>query len=70
MATDGVDLAAVREEFTYLPSRPMELKCANITTFSDSLYEGTEVRGINLFNSDVTLRPGRTVLEILDNNSE
>lgn len=69
-ATDGLDLAALQEQLTFMPSRPNELMCVNVTAFSDTIYEGTEARAIFLLNDDVTLEPESTILEILDHNSK
>lgn len=68
-ATDGLDLAALHEQLTFLPSRPDELQCVDVTAFNDTIYESTEARAIFLRNNDVKLEPASTILEILDHNS-
>ncbi len=61
----------LREEITFIPSRPREIKCVNITTYRDNRYEGTECRGIILeTDTTVSLSPKEAVLHILDKNGE
>ena len=69
-ATDGLDLIDVDEGLTFLPGRQNERHCVNITTLTDDVYEGTEVRRIHLVRDppDVTLDPDVAMIHILDNN--
>ena len=69
LATDNQDFIVLLEELTFVPEHPRETFCRNITTLRDSVYEGTEVRGVILTTpSRVTIDRDRSILEILDNN--
>lgn len=69
LATDGQDLASLHEDLTFLPGRLDEVKCVNVTTMTDGIYEGLEYQGIVLTSdSDITVNPGVAILSISDDD--
>ena len=71
VSVDGRDLIGLHEDLTFDPSRPDEVKCVNVTTLTDTIYEGTEYRGIVLSSDiDVTFDPKVATLQIMDENGE
>lgn len=69
-ATDNQDYLVLREELTFVPSRPSEIKCVNFTTLNDNIHEGMESKTIVLTSpSPITFSPEATVVYIRDSDS-
>jgi len=72
-ATDGIDFQHINAQLEFGPSTPVgQIKCVNVATRADSVFEGVEETRIFIKTNSSSLRPNplKSLIKILDSNSE